>query len=350
MFLQSIASAFPETRYTQRAVWEVLSESADGSGQPGFKLGKRGRRILRSVLLGDSGVEARHFALAPGDLLELDAQGLNEAFEREAPRLAGRALDQALLRADLPSAHLDALFLCTCTGYLCPGVTSHVAEALRLRDHAFLHDVTGLGCGAALPTLHAAACFLAAHPEATVAVVAVEVCSAAFFLDDDPGVVVSACLFGDGASASIWRGRGQPGQWRADHFRSLHWPQEREKIRFVNHGGCLRNKLDRSLPELAASAVARLWKEAGRAPDQIIAHSGGRDVIDALEAVLAPYSLAETRSVLRDYGNLSSPAVLVALERRLAQEEPTDHSLWLTSFGAGFAAYSCELRRSDGAN
>lgn len=351
MFLQSIASAFPEARYTQREVWEALSTgSGNGAGLP-YDLGKRGRRILRSVLLGDSGVESRHFALAPGELLRLDAQGLNEAFEREAPTLACRALQAALARANAEAREIDALFLCTCTGYLCPGVTSHVAEAMGLRDEAFLHDVTGLGCGAALPTLHAAACFLAAYPQATVAVVAVEVCSAAFFLCDDPGVVVSACLFGDGASASIWRGQGEVGQWQAGGFRSLHWPQEREKIRFVNEGGRLRNKLDRTLPELAAAAVEQLWAQASvgvGGPDQIIAHSGGRDVIEALEAVLPPHALTETRSVLRDYGNLSSPAVLVALERRLAQANSSDQALWLTSFGAGFAAYSCGLCRSDG--
>ena len=53
--------------------------------------------------------------------------------------------------------------------------------------------------------LRAASHVLAAEPGATVACVAVEICSAAFYLDDDPGVIISACLFSDGAAASIWR-------------------------------------------------------------------------------------------------------------------------------------------------
>ncbi|MCP5531885.1 MAG: hypothetical protein H7A48_01810 [Akkermansiaceae bacterium] len=72
-------------------------------------------------------------------------------------------------------------------------------------------------------------------------------------------------------------------------------------------------------------------------------HGGIADVIDALEAVI-PYQLSETRDVLRDHGNLSSPALLFALEKRFSQH-PDDRSLWLTSFGAGFAAHSCELYR-----
>lgn len=340
MFLDSIASAFPDCCLTQEEVWQALE------GSPAMKqVTRRGGRILQTVLQGNSGIETRHFAIRPPELFSLGAQELNEAFEREAPRLGASALGRALEKAGLKAKDLDALFLSTCTGYLCPGVTSYVGEVMGLRPDAVLHDVTGLGCGAAIPTLHAAACFLAAHPEATVATVAVEICSAAFFLCDDPGVAVSACLFGDGASAAIWRGRGAPNKWQARHFRSLHVPAEREKIRFVNDGGRLRNKLDKTVPQVAAKAVGELFEASGIAPDQIIAHSGGRDVIDAVEARLPGVRLTETRAALSRYGNMSSPSVMVALEDRLLNGPSADRSLWLTGFGAGFAAYSCELHR-----
>jgi alkylresorcinol/alkylpyrone synthase len=42
---------------------------------------------------------------------------------------------------------------------------------------------------------------------------------------------------------------------------------------------------------------------------------------------------------------MSSPAVLFALERRLDAARETDQRLWLTAFGAGFAAHACELWR-----
>ena len=198
---------------------------------------------------------------------------------------------------------IDALFVCTCTGYLCPGVSSHLAEQTGVRPDAFLNDMTGLGCGAALPTLHAASCFLAAHPDATVATVAVEVCSAAFYLDDDAGVIVSACLFGDGASAALWRSADAGGQWKASNFRSLHRPEEREKIRFVNAGGRLKNQLHRTVPQVAAESVEVLFSLCSSKPDQVIAHAGGRDVIEAIEERLPEYSLAETREAFRKYGN-----------------------------------------------
>ena len=339
MYLQALATAFPKDCHTQQECWS-LAQICPGV----MSLKPRSIKIMETVLLGPSGIETRHFALSTDELFRADVEALNRAFEREAPGLAGAALDKACGLAEIRAEAIDAVFVCTCTGYLCPGISSHLAERVGMRSDACLVDLTGLGCGAALPALRAASCFLAAHPSATVATVAVEICSAAIYLDDDPGVLVSACLFGDGAAAAIWRAENSGSQWRAANFRSLHWPSEREKIRFVNAGGKLRNQLHRSVPQVAAEAVATLFEKCEAPPDQVVAHPGGRDVIEALESRLPGYRLSETREALRKYGNLSSPSVLCALEERLAHDNG-DRFLWLTSFGAGFAAHSCDLVR-----
>ncbi len=307
----------------------------------------RAAGLLEKLLTNEnSGIDRRHFALnTVMDAFGQNAEWLSHHFEREAPALAERALQQALAAAGLDPTAVDALFLCTCTGYLCPGVTSHVAEIAGLRDDVFLADMVGLGCGAAIPTLRAAQGFVAANPGAIVATVAVETCSSAFFADNDPGVLVSMSLFGDGAAAAIWTSEGAPGDWQATHFTTTHRPTQRAKLRFINSGGMLKNQLHRDVPGLAADAVAELFSRRSVDPDQVIAHSGGREVVEALESVL-PFELHETRKVLQDFGNMSSPSVLFALEQRLQQNRADDRRLWLTAFGAGFAAHSCELSRS----
>lgn len=341
MYLRSLATAVPPNVYSQSSCWEAAREE-----DLLRTLKPRSRALLEKILVSPtSGIDRRHLALdsIPGALTR-DAQRLNQDFEREAPLLAASALEAALAEADLLPSSLDALLVCTCTGYLCPGITSHVAEKLGLRSDAYLADLVGLGCGAAIPVLRAAHGFLSANPNATVATVAVEICSAAFFAADDPSVLISLCLFGDGAAAAIWSARGQPGDWQAGNFSTLHLPQEREKIRFVNSDGKLRNQLHRAVPALAAEAVSRLYRNRTADPDQILAHTGGRDVLDALEAEL-PFTLVESRDVLREHGNMSSPSVLFALERRLARRLPTDRRYWLTAFGAGFSVHACELAR-----
>lgn len=341
MFLHALATATPATAYTQMQCWDIVQRSAIRS-----RLHRRSSLILHSILRGDHGIETRHFAVPEiSRVFDLTSDELNAAFRSEAPKLAGRALTDALAQASVRVTDIDALLICTCTGYLCPGLTSYVAEQLGLRANAFLQDLVGLGCGAAIPTMRAASHLLAANPNAVVACIAVEICSAAFYLDDDQGVLISACLFSDGAAATIWRGQEGPKGLRAFDFNTVHIPENRDKLRFEQRDGKLRNLLDRSVPELAAAAVKHLWQERGsRKVGRVVAHPGGRDVLDAIAPVVAPHSLQASADTLRHHGNMSSPSVLFALQATLRETAPAPgEDFWLVSFGAGFSAHSCRI-------
>jgi alkylresorcinol/alkylpyrone synthase len=343
MFLHALATAVPAAAYTQSECWQIIERSALRE-----RLKKRSLLLLQTILRGEHGIAKRHFAMPDiENVFDLTPDQLNAAFRSEAPKLAGRALTDALADTGLRANEVDALLICTCTGYLCPGLTSYVAEQLGLRSDAYLQDLVGLGCGAAIPMLRAASHVLAANPSAVVACVAVEMCSAAFYLDDDPGVIISACLFSDGAAATIWRGQppAHGPALRAFGFDTAHIPRDRDKLRFEQRDGKLRNLLHRSVPRLAAQAVDSLWQRRDeRAVSRVIAHGGGRDVIDALTPIVDPHGLDATSRVLRDRGNMSSPSVLFALEEALREAPPNGSGdFWLVSFGAGFSAHSCRL-------
>jgi alkylresorcinol/alkylpyrone synthase len=342
MYLQSLATAFPPHAFSQPECMEILTTS--GAMDP---LRGRSKELLQKVLTGNSGIETRRFC--DPDLkktFRLDASGLHRHFEHHAPRLASEALLKACDLASLQPSQIDALLVCTCTGYLCPGLSSYISEMLGLRPNAFLQDILGLGCGAALPLLESARSLLAARKEATVATIAIEISSAAFYLNDEPGVLISLCLFGDGAAAAIWKGDNQGGQFRFQDFHTIHQPEHREKIRFVNADGRLKNQLHRDVPPLAAQAVSALFEMRSLEPDHLIAHTGGRDVIEAIEQAIPSYKLDATREILRQYGNISSPSVLAALEHSM-KHSPESDTLWLTAFGAGFAAHCGELVRNN---
>jgi alkylresorcinol/alkylpyrone synthase len=77
---------------------------------------------------------------------------------------------------------------------------------------------------------------------------------------------------------------------------------------------------------------------------RIIAHPGGRDVLNAVEAAIPGYPLDASRRVLRDCGNMSSPSVLFALEEAMRNDRPDANAdWWLVSFGAGFSAHACRF-------
>ncbi len=340
MNLISVASAFPPHFFSQSECLESMRSADFWEG-----LNARSRLLLTKVLEGDSGITKRHFMLDQlSEAWTRDAQAMNEAYEKAAPEMAADAVLKALAKSGHSISDVDVLFVCSCTGYLCPGVSGHVAEKLGMRDDVFLQDMTGLGCGAAVPLMRAASGVIAENPDAVVLTVAVEACSAAFYVEDDFGVLISTCLFGDGAAAALWSGSG--GCWSVGDFQSLHVPEHREKIRFTNAGGKLRNQLHRKVPIHVADAVSQLYAKRAADPQAWITHGGGRDVIERLEKVLPSGELTHVRDVMRDYGNLSSPSVLVALEKFLDSSDGEEKRIWMCAFGAGFSAHSCELVRN----
>lgn len=344
MYLQSLANRVPQHAYTQGDCWEMLQQAG-----PFQDLLPRSKYILEKILVGGaSGIEKRHFAVPNvQDVFKRTPEELNREFEREAPLLAADTLVDACEQAGIKPDELDAIVLCTCTGYLCPGVSSYVAERLNMRRDTYLQDIVGLGCGAAVPSLRSAEGLVAANPGMKVAVIAVEICSAAFYIDNDPGVLVSLCLFGDGCSASIWSGQPGPSGLKTNGFDTIHIPEDRELLRFENSEGKLRNKLHLSVPQKAAIAVEKLFSRQDPATiDGILPHAGGRDVLIAVKEKLNGYPIKSAGSVLKNYGNMSSPSVMFALGDYLSEDSAPDlngKNLWLTSFGAGFAAHSFML-------
>jgi len=346
MFLLSLATSSPESRYTQHDCHDIFMRS-----DARHRLKARSVALMKKVLLRDNGIDERGFCYPDMDTIFDAGPGkLNRVFEEEGTRLGVAALNAAMRRAGLAADELDGLIVCTCTGYLCPGLSSFIAERVNLNPEAELSDLVGMGCGAAIPSLRQAWCRIKAQPESRIAVVAVEVCSAAFYLDDDPGVIISACLFGDGAAASIWSGRQPSGTaWEADAFQSLHLPMDRDLLRFENADGALRNRLSRKVPRKAASAVRHLLEAAERngmnpGDVKILPHTGGRDVLDELEEAIGG-TFPESREVLKQHGNMSSPSVLFVLNQYLQCTEPTSLPLWLTGFGAGFSAHAFQMRQ-----
>ncbi len=349
MFITGLGTALPPQRFSQSEIWSAL-QSSPLLGQ----LGVRARVLLEKILTGDSGIATRHLALDRlSDAFDLRPDTLHARFATHAPLLATQAAERALQDAAIAPDEIDAVLISTCTGYLCPGLTSYVSERLGLRPDVLALDLVGQGCGAALPNLRNADALLGGGSCHRVLSVCVEVCSAALFFDDDPGVLISACLFADGAGAAVLahepEGPGRRVEWKRSG--SILLPAERDLLRFEHKGGLLRNILTPSVPKLAARCAGAVLDEvlaqANLSRDHIttwIWHAGGRDVLRALRARLG-LSEADVRwsaSVLRDIGNVSSPFVLFTLQRALAQGAPGG-TWWLSSFGAGFSCHGALL-------
>ncbi len=343
MFILGVGTAAPETRYSQADCWAALQAA------PQFQqLAPRARAILRKVLANDS-IQSRHLAYSDlREAFDLTPNALHRRFAEHAPALAANAARNALQHAGVTADEIDALLISTCTGYLCPGLTSYVGELLGIRATALALDLVGQGCGAALPNLRTAEALLASSRARRVLSVCVEVCSAAFFLDNDPGVLISACLFGDGAGAAVLG--DVPGlhfsmEWRA--AGSTVRPGDREMLRFTQENGMLRNILSPEVPAFAAQqareVLVQVLRETDRERSELkgwVLHPGGRDVLAALrdKLSLTARDVRWSEAVLRDYGNVSSASLFFVLDEALNDSAPNG-CWWLSSFGAGFSCH-----------
>ena len=120
MFITGLGTATPSHRYTQVECWESFQAAAQNA-----RLDRRARPTMHRVLLHDNGIRTRSLALdSLSEVFAADPDTLHRRFALHAPALAREAATRALRQAGLRPHDIDAVVISTCTGYLCPGLTS----------------------------------------------------------------------------------------------------------------------------------------------------------------------------------------------------------------------------------
>ena len=315
------------------------------------RISSRRMRIMDDILA-HPGIKRRHFALEnPDCLVDEDPDHRIERFQEWAVSLSAEAAIHALTEAVVTPDEISALIVNTCTGYICPGITSYLIERLGLSRDIQSYDLVGSGCGGAIPNITMGQSILKMNTEGKVLCIAVEICSATFQMGDDLSLILSNAIFGDGAAACIlWpRRKGL----EIISTSSRHLPEKRDTIRYVHRGGQLHNQLSRSLPRVIGGTVAEtvhsvLDSQGLRVPDvdHWAVHGGGESVLTAIgrEIGLSEEKLAPARRILENCGNMSSPSVLFALREIMDGGIKPGQWCVMVAFGAGLSAHAMLLR------
>lgn len=343
-----LGTANPPLRVAQAEIYRAYLEH--------IPLSDKAKALLKRFMIDNRSIAFRHLGMDQlTDALQDTQDELIARYQKFAVPTALDAARQALEKAGLAPGDVDVLVINTCTGYLCPGLTSYVAEALSLNKHVRPFDLMGMGCGGAIPNLETGYNFLQAHPDSHVLSIAVEVCSATIFFSDEPDVLVSNAIFGDGAAAAVLTNRSGAGGPRLRGFAAGLFPEHRKYLRYITQDSRLKNVLSGRVPVLGARngqwVIERLLSEQRLSPadiDHWIVHPGGDTVLQSFERTLKlpPGALEASWTVLHDYGNMSSASVLFVLQEML-KSKPQPGSLGLMcSFGAGFSAHAALLEFS----
>lgn len=302
-------------------------------------------------LIDNARISRRYISLPFEQLVKPRNQEEAARLCNEAARsLARQALSAALARAGLAPDSLDALVVCSSTGYAIPSVDACLVNDLGLSRRVRRYTLTTLGCAGGVGGLTRAAEILAGLGQgARVGLVVVEVPSPMFH----PGQVskkalIASLLFGDGAAAAIL-GAEPANEPSVRIHAGTSWlhPDSQGVMGFSLAQDFFNVTFSAEIPQLVGRGlrdeVEHFLAAQGMGRDALsffALHPGGRKVLETIEAALGlgPQQTAASWEVLRHYGNMSSATVLFVLKQVLTSVRPAPGTWGLmAAFGPGFA-------------
>ncbi len=342
--IQAVASAVPAHRVDQ-------AEAIDFARR---MFGGHIRNLDRLLpLFTNAGIETRYFA-APPQWLSADHNLAEKSamYVQEALALSAEAAEKALAQAQLQPTDIDYIIYVNTTGLATPSLDARLINKMGLRPDVRRTPIWGLGCAGGAAGLSHAHHYALAHPKARILVITTELCGLTFLpRDRTKSNLVATALFGDGSAAAVICGDQLEGEGlKTLDTRSRFYPDSEDVMGWTVLQEGLQVVFAQRIPRIVAETAADDIGSFLDAHDLKIAdleafllHPGGAKVLQAYEDALAlePAQLEGPRSILRDYGNMSSATVLFLLERYLNERGAGNggHGL-ITALGPGFCSES----------
>jgi predicted naringenin-chalcone synthase len=355
VYIHRLETSVPETYYEQPFACELMQRSV--SDREAVK------RVLRSIYH-NSGIRKRHSVITDlngpdgpplffqPDGTRTDPPGTrrrNEIYTREARRHF-TDLGDKLLRGTPGIQPEDVTHLITvsCTGFFAPGPDYFAVRDLGLRSSTERYHIGFMGCYAAFQGLKMAQSFCRNNPDAVVLVLCVELCTLHLQFSDETDAMISASVFADGGSGALVSARPPAGTTPFLEMRSFHsdlTPDGEGDMAWTigNHGFEMR--LSTYVPDIIRANI-------GPALDTILGgegltrrditrwavHPGGRAILDKVQEALGldDEQIAASRTILREYGNMSSATILFVLKELVdAHRAPDPRTVFAMAFGPG---------------
>lgn len=280
-------------------------------------------------LFDNAGIRTRYFSV-PSDWFgkEHSLEEKNHIYIQSATDLGAEASRKLLKNTNTAPEEIDYIIYINTTGLATPSIDARLINVLGLRRSIRRTPIWGLGCAGGVAGLSHAYHYLLGHPTHRVLVVAVELCGLTFIHDDYSRSNLVACaLFGEGAAAALVCGDDvESGGLKILATQSTFYPDSLKVMgwNIVSRG--MQVVFDKKIPDIvlqhaAAELDSFLDKHQITRDDvrQFLYHPGGMKVIEAYEAAYGANGnrFELSRSILRDYGNMSSVTALFVIERYL---------------------------------
>ncbi|HLV59052.1 MAG TPA: 3-oxoacyl-[acyl-carrier-protein] synthase III C-terminal domain-containing protein [Natronosporangium sp.] len=306
------------------------------------------RRIFRNA-----GVVSRHAVVSPllEDVSHWSTGRRMERYLVEALPLAKEAVAGAIADAGIRAADVGLLAVCSCTGYVTPGLDILLARDLSLAADCQRLFVGHMGCYAAVAGIAAVADAVAVRQRP-----AVLLCAELASLHLQPSTLdtaqmVAHALFSDAAAAVVLVPGAPAGGtgYAVRGVASLTDPSAVDHMTWHVTDKGFRMGLSPRVPDVIGRHIRPLVSDlldrhglATADVDGWAVHPGGPHILDVVERELSlpAGALSTSRTVLAEHGNCSSPTVLLILEalRRVGRR-----TVVMAAFGPGLTLYAALL-------
>lgn len=365
VYINNIATAVPQNFYEQDFLRDRMKEYISGS--------RTTKRIIHRIYA-KSGIEKRHSVIKDfhqngdprfyfrqdGTLSEPTTGTRNGIYAEHAKPLfidvAKKLLDECETVQKEEITHVISV---SCTGFFAPEPAYEIVKNLNLKPSTQRFHLGFMGCFAAFPALKMAESFCRSDPEAKVMIVCLELCSIHFQNSEATDQLISASVFGDGASGVIVSTE-EPQQdgYRLEKFATAIAKESEKDMAWTIGDTGFDMVLSTYVPDIIESnlkeAVQPLFREYDMELEQIgnwAIHPGGRAILDKIENSfsLNPTQLNASRTVLAKYGNMSSATIFFVLKQLLEQDQEQSNELTLAmAFGPGLTIESGLLTKLSG--
>lgn len=345
----SIATAVPQFCHQQDDILVYMGDA--------FQLDDTEKRKLK-FMYHQSGIEQRYsvlpdfssiaaenfFSLSNSKKIEPGLEERLKIYDESSLALSVNAI-QKCISGFISKQEITHLITVSCTGMTAPGLDIKLMEALGLNKNIFRTSVNFMGCYAAIHALKLADMIAQGTPNANIVIVAVELCTLHFQTTMTEDNIASSLLFADGcAAALISNNIDRANKIRIDGFYAQIAIEGKSDMAWELGSKGFQMRLSGYIPQLIEADIESLLSgalaERGMTKESIhhwCIHPGGKRILDSIQRKLnlSPDTLDQSRAVLKEYGNMSSPTILFVLKNILEKKYQSNENILGMAFGPG---------------
>ncbi|MEC0091235.1 type III polyketide synthase [Paenibacillus macquariensis] len=348
-----IGTALPANRIEQGEVLDKLEEALHDSpnavrwARRIFKQCGVATRYTCEPNLIAHGSRSRYLPSEGHDDIPSTAERMG-IYKRESVPLALRAAQDALRDGEIEASQITHLITVSCTGQFLPGLDAVLVKEMGLSPRVQRIPLTFQGCAAGLKAIQLAKTLVEGQSSRQILIVCVELCTLHFQPSSEREALFGASFFGDGASACVIgaASKNVQGLFQLGDGHSVLMPDCSEEMIWEVGDYGFDLYLSTNIPKLLGHYLTPEMEsllDGEESPSLWAIHPGGRGIVDVVAQMfeLSDEQVQYSRSILHDYGNLSSATILFvlkAMREDLRSRKVGSSSGVALAFGPGLTA------------